>query len=328
LLAKTGCIIYKILDERKEPSMKRILAYAVFSLCLFLTGPPASAAELKTFVSIAPQRYFVQKIGGALVDVSVLVPPGSDPHTYEPKPRQMADLAKSAVYFTVGIDFEKAWMKRIAATNPGMRVVHTDTGIVKIPLPVHHHHEGEGHTHSSKKKTAHSHDTAHRHDHAEAPDPHVWLSPPLVKAQSRTIADALVAADPPNRTRYEENLAAFLREIDTLDADLKALFAGNPGARFMVFHPSWGYFAQAYGLEQVAIEIEGKDPKPAQLKELIRRARAQGVKVVFVQPQFSAKSAEMVAREIGGQVVAVDPLAENWEENLREVGRRFKAAFP
>lgn len=294
------------------------LAFLLTSVWL----PPAEAKQVKAFVSIAPQQYFVQKIGGDMVDVSVLVPPGADPHTYEPKPRQMAELARTAVYFAVGIDFEKAWMKKIAATNPNMRIVDTDAGIEKMALPAHHHEE-KGHTHShGKKKSAHS------HDHAGGPDPHVWLSPPLVKIQARQIADGLIAVDSANRSRYEDNMAGFLREIDALGTELKALFAGSPGARFMVFHPSWGYFAQAYGLEQVPIEIEGKDPKPAQLKELIRRAREQGIKVVFVQPQFSSKSAEMVAREIGGQVVAVDPLAADWADNLREVGRRFKAAFP
>jgi zinc transport system substrate-binding protein len=142
------------------------------------------------------------------------------------------------------------------------------------------------------------------------------------------MAEALIAVDSANRTRYEENLAGFLREIEALDAELKSMFAGSPGARFMVFHPSWGYFAHAYGLEQVPIEIEGKDPKPAPLKDLIHHAREHGIKVVFVQPQFSAKSAEMVAREIGGRVVTADPLAADWAENLREVGRKFKAAFP
>ncbi|MFO7707784.1 MAG: zinc ABC transporter substrate-binding protein [Desulfobacterales bacterium] len=284
--------------------------------------PQAEAKQVKTFVSIAPQQYFVQRIGGELVEVSVLVPAGADPHTYEPKPRQMAELAKTAVYFTVGIDFEKAWIKKIAATNPEMRIVNTDAGIEKMALPAHRH-EGKGHTHSHDNKKS-----AHSHDHAGGPDPHLWLSPPLVKVQAKQIADGLIAVDSVNRTRYENNLADFVREIEALDAELKGLFAGSPGARFMVFHPSWGYFAQAYGLEQVPIEIEGKDPKPAQLTELIHHAREQGIKVVFVQPQFSARSAEMVAREIGGQVVAIDPLAANWAENLRAVGRRFKAAFP
>lgn len=297
--------------------------------CLFMAGSAALAANVKTFVSIAPQQYFVQKIGGDLVDVSVMVPPGSDPHSYEPKPRQMAELAKTALYFAVGIDFEKSWMQKIAATNRGMRIIQTDAGIEKMPIAAHHRREfEEGRTSSdAKKKYVHSHDRAHRHTEG-APDPHVWLSPQLVKTQAQHMAEALIAVDSANRTRYEENLAGFLREIEALDAELKSMFAGSPGARFMVFHPSWGYFAHAYGLKQVPIEIEGKDPKPAPLKDLIHHAREHGIKVVFVQPQFSAKSAEMVAREIGGRVVTADPLAADWAENLREVGRKFKAAFP
>ena len=287
---------------------------------LLLVGQPVLAANVKAFVSIAPQQYFVQKIGGDLVEVSVLVPPGADPHTYEPKPRQMAELAKTAVYFAVGIDFEKAWMKKLAATNPGMGIVHTDEGIVKMALAEQHHE------HAKEPKDAHSHDKAHHHLEG-APDPHVWLSPSLVKTQAKHIADALVAVDSANRSRYEENYTAFMREIDALDAELNSLFADSQGTRFMVFHPSWGYFAQAYGLEQVPIEIEGKDPKSAQLKKLIQHAKEHGIKVIFVQPQFSAKSAETVSREIGGQVMAADPLAGNWAENLREVARKFKAAL-
>jgi zinc transport system substrate-binding protein len=291
---------------------------------------PAHAEQLKTFVSIAPQQYFVQEIGGDLVDVSVLVPAGADPHTYEPKPRQMAELAKTAVYFAVGIDFEKAWIQKIAATNPGMRIVHTDAGIEKMSLAAHSHHDdGKGHRASHDKKGPASDSAQTSHDHREGtPDPHIWLSPPLVKTQARHIAAALAAVDSAHRARYEENLTAFLGEIDALDAELRSLFAASPGVRFMVFHPSWGYFARAYGLEQVPLEIDGKEPKPAQLKALIGHAREQGIKVVFVQPQFSAKSAEMVARDIGGQVTAVDPLAGNWAENLRAVGRTFKSAFP
>ncbi len=300
--------------------MKRIAGVTGSLFWLLMAGHPALAANVKTFVSIAPQQYFVQKIGGELVDVSVLVPPGADPHTYEPKPRQMAELAKTAVYFAVGIDFEKAWMKKIAATNPGMRIVHTDAGIEKMALAEQHHE------HAKETKDAHGHGTTHHH-HEGAPDPHVWQSPHLVKIQAKHITEALAAVDSANRTRYEENYTAFLLEIDALDAELKSLFADRQGTRFMVFHPSWGYFAQAYGLEQVPIEIEGKAPKLAQLKELIHHAKDHDIKVIFVQPQFSSKSAQMVSREIGGQVVAVDPLAGNWAENLRAVGRKFKAAL-
>jgi zinc transport system substrate-binding protein len=281
---------------------------------LALSVLPVEAAVTRAFVSVAPQKYFVQKIGGDLVSVSVLVPAGADPHTYEPKPKQMAELSKSAVYFAVGVDFEKVWLKKIAATSPKLRIVRTDDGIAKIAMTVQYR-DKENHPGHAK--------TGRRH-HAGSLDPHIWLSPALVKIQAEHILNALIAVDPKNRLRYKARYAVFSKEIDALDAELKNTFAGSKGEQFMVFHPSWGYFAEAYGLKQIPIEIEGKDPKPAQLQMLIRHARERGIRVVFVQPQFSAKNAEMVSREIGGQVVYVDPMAENWAVNMREVARKFR----
>jgi zinc transport system substrate-binding protein len=299
--------------------MMRILKQITRIICivvLTLWVSPVEASATRVFVSIPPQKYFVQKIGGDLVSVAVLVPAGADPHTYEPKPKQMAELTKCAVYFAVGIDFEKAWLPRIAGTNPKMRIVHTDDGIKKIIMTDHHH----------DKKSRHGHDKMGHHHHGGTQDPHVWLSPALVKIQAEHIFHALIDIDPDNWMRYKNNYTAFLEEIDILDAELKNLFAGRKGDRFMVFHPSWGYFAKKYDLEQVPIEIEGKAPKPAQLTTLIRYAREHGIRVVFVQPQFSAKSAEMISHEIGGHVVHVDPMAENWAGNLREVARKFVTA--
>jgi zinc transport system substrate-binding protein len=293
------------------------------SVILALFVLPVEAAVTNVFVSISPQKYFVQKIGGDLVNVSVLVPAGASPHNFEPKPRQMAELSKSAVYFAVGIDFEKVWLKKIAAANPKMRIVHTDDGITKISMAGVHDEEKNGHEHLRKSKV----DARAGHDHSSGSlDPHIWLSPSLVKIQARYILDALVAIDPANRSKYEFNSVSFMKEIDELDAELKAFFASRKGGQFMVFHPSWGYFAEAYGLVQVPVEIEGKDPKPAQLQKIIGHARERQIKVIFVQPQFSAKSAELLAREIGGQIVYTDPLTENWAGNLREVARKFGAA--
>jgi zinc transport system substrate-binding protein len=188
-----------------------------------------------------------------------------------------------------------------------------------------HHGEAE-HGH---EKGEHHGEAAHDKDHHEHSglDPHIWLSPPLVKIQARTILAALQEADPGTRSVYEANFKAFATQINRLDADLKKTFAGKTGLQFMVFHPAWGYFAHAYGLQQVPIEIEGKEPKPAQLKELIQHARKNDIKVVFVQPQFSSQSAEVVAREIGGQVAFVDPLAEDWMANLSQVADKFQAAL-
>jgi zinc transport system substrate-binding protein len=300
----------------KVNTIGKLIIGLVWMLLFLPYTMPVWASSVGVFVSIAPQKYFVRQIGGDLVNVSALVPSGADPHTYEPKPRQMVELSKSALYFAVGVDFEKVWLKKIAATHPKMRIIRTDEGIDKIPMTNPHRHEGD--ILKSDKKTRH---------HDGVPDPHIWLAPALVKVQAAHILKALIEADPKNRLPYTAGYDAFLKEVAALDRELKAMFSGRRGEQFMVFHPAWGYFAEAYGLQQVPVEVEGKEPKPAQLQAMILRARERGVKVIFVQPQLSSKSAEMVAREIGGAVVRVDPLAERWDVNMREVARQFRAAL-
>ena len=291
--------------------------------------------KLTVFVSIAPQKYFVQQIAKDLVDVKVMVLPGADPHTYEPKPKQMVAISKAKLYFAIGIEFEKANLGKIVSTNPQIKVVYTDRGIKKIPMATYHHHDEEG-EHDKMAELSeegdHGHekgDSAHEDDHHDhgGLDPHIWLSPPLVKIQAHTIMNALQEIDPSHRALYESNFQLFVSQISKLNNALKAIFADKQGHQFMVFHPSWGYFAKAYGLRQVPVQIEGKSPKPAQLKELIEHAREKNIKMIFVQPQFSAKSAKLVAKEIGGEVAFVDPLAENWSANLYEVANKFKAAL-
>ena len=293
---------------------KRLLIgiFVVSGVFLLIGSTNVQAGKkLAVFVSIAPQKYFVHQIGRERVDVQVMVSPGASPATYEPKPRQMAALSKTAIYFAIGVPFEKNWLKKITAANPNMQVVHTDHGIQKIPMSAHHH---EADHHPEK-------------DHNGEPDPHIWLSPTLVMIQARTIRDALQEIDPGYRSVYETNYEAFAATLAALDAELRNMFADKQGFQFMVFHPSWGYFAHTYGLKQVAVEIEGKDPKPAQLKELIEHAKENEIKIIFVQPQFSSKSAKLVAKEIDAQVVVADPLAQDWSRNLREVVKEFKRAL-
>jgi zinc transport system substrate-binding protein len=311
------------------------LIFIIFVLLYIVTINSYAADKPTVFVTIAPQKYFVQQISKNLVDVQVMVEPGADPHTYEPKPQQMVAISRAKLYFAVGIEFEEANLSKITATNPNLKVIHTDHGIEKLAMTAHHHHEDheKGEHHGEEKhgheKGEHQGEAEHDKDHHEHAglDPHIWLSPPLVKIQARTILAALQEADPVHRSVYEANFMAFTAQLDQLDADLKKTFAGKTGLQFMVFHPAWGYFAHAYGLKQVPIEIEGKEPKPAQLKELIQHARENKIKVVFVQTQFSSQSAEVVAQEIGGQVAFVDPLAEDWMANLRQVADKFQAAL-
>jgi zinc transport system substrate-binding protein len=289
-----------------------ICMLAVTGFCVFSSSTVSRAGQkLDVFVSIAPQKYFVQQIGKERVNVQVMVQPGANPATYEPRPRQMAALSKAQIYFAIGVAFEKVWLGKIAAASSKLRVVHTDHGVQKIPMATHHHPA----EHDSGK------------NHQGEPDPHTWLSPTLVISQARAILNALVDVDSNHRPVYEANTNAFIAELAALDADFRDMFAGQQGREFMVFHPAWGYFAQAYGLKQVPVEIEGKDPKPAQLKALIDHAQKKHIKVIFVQPQFSARSAELIAKAIDGQVIFADPLASDWSDNLRKVAQKFKTAL-
>ncbi|MES0364092.1 MAG: zinc ABC transporter substrate-binding protein, partial [Desulfobacteria bacterium] len=256
---------------------------------------------IKTFVSIVPQKYFVEKIGGDLVDVSVMVLPGNSPATYEPRPKQMVALSRAGLYYAIGVPFEKVWLEKIVAPNIKMLLVHTEEGIEKKSMKADKPHGIK--------------------------DPHVWLSPPLVMVQARNILRGLLKVDPANSSVYEANYKKFIMELVDLDAELRLIFLGKERARFMVFHPAWGYFARAYDLEMVPIESEGKEPKPADLQRLIGKAKEYGIDVVFVQPEFSSKSAGIIAREIGGQTVFANPLALDWARNLKEVAARFKAAL-
>ena len=288
--------------------MNRCFVLPIIIAVILIFCAPA-LGKMTVMVSVPPQKYFVQQICKDLADVQIMVPSGANPATYEPKPRQMAAIAKTRMYFSIGVPFENAWLKKIAAANPEMTLVPTDRGIQKLPMAVEHHHEGA---------------TPHEHGNL---DPHIWLSPSLVGIQARTILEAVQAADPDHQSVYESNYKAFMVQVSNLDAELKRIFSGSSGQRFMVFHPSWAYFARAYGLKQVAIEIEGKEPKPAQLKKLIEHARDDGMRFIFVQPQFSARSAEVIAGEIGARVVIADPLAEDWAANLRAVARKFERAL-
>jgi zinc transport system substrate-binding protein len=287
-------------------SIRKVLLTAAFLLLAGL-GAAVAAAPLPVFVSILPQKQMVQQIGGDWVDVRVMVPPGADPHTYEPRPTQMVALAKTRIYFSVGVPFENSWLPKFAAINHRMEIVATDLGIAKMPMTLDDH-DGEPYAQDPSRL-----------------DPHIWLSPPLIKIMARNIHDALVKADPAHAGQYDRHYAIFLHDLDLLDQRIRHLLADEKGSRFMVFHPSWGYFAQAYGLIQVPIEVEGKAPKPAQLQRLIREARSENIKVIFTQPQFSVRSAQMIAEAIGARVITADPLAADSIEQLYRLAEAIKA---
>ncbi len=277
-----------------------------------ISASETTSEPLDITVSILPQEYFVEKIGGARVEVNIMVEPGASPATYEPKPQQMKALSEAKAYVSIGVPFEKAWMEKIKSANPQMLVIDSAQGIERMEMVAHHHH-GEA-------EAEHNHE----HDHgAETLDPHIWLSPQLVKLQAENIYQGLVKIDPENEANYQANLAQFLSEIDQLDRQIKQNLTGIENRQFIVFHPAWGYFARDYGLEQVSIEVGGQEPSAAELGEIVKEAQEENIKVIFAQPEFSTKSAETIAQEIGGKVLLITPLAPDWSNNLLQVSQTF-----
>lgn len=290
--------------------LARFLGGALLGIGLAL---PAPAQPLEVTVSIPPQRYFVERIGGAAVTVNAMVRPGASPHEYEPTPQQMAALSRSRAYFAIGVEFEKAWLPRFRSAAKGLEVVDTLRGIERLPMAEPRSAGGTP-----------SHDLEHG-----GADPHVWLSPPLVRLQAMNIRDALIRLDPARAAEYRRNHDAFAREVNRIDEAVMAALAGAPPERrrFLVFHPSWGYFARAYGLTELAIEVDGKEPGPRQLAAVIDIARKENIRVIFVQPQFSRKSADAVARALGARIATLDPLAEDWGANLQAAAQALGAAL-
>lgn len=287
--------------------MKKI----VFIFLTIISFLHASKPELS--VSILPQKYFLEKIIKDKYEINVMVKPGASPHTYEPKSSQMKSLVASKVYFYSGVSFEQVWLDKFKQSAKDTMFVDSTDGIEKMEMAKHEHHD-ENEKNSDAKN--HDHENDHEeHDHSGL-DPHVWLDPVLVKIQAKNIYETMVKIDSANADFYKTNYEEFLKEIDALDENIKTILEPYKEKAFMVFHPSWGYFAKRYNLEEISIEIEGKEPKPAELVELMDEAKKHNIKIVFSSPQFSQKSALAISKNIQATVVSIDPLAQNWSENL------------
>ena len=314
--------IYKKFHAR-DPHSPAFLFHLLIRILLLLAagGATAAAAPIPIAVSILPQKHFVEKIAGERVNVMVMVRPGASPALYEPRPGQMIKLHSTAMYFAIGVPFEKTWLPRIVDLNPELPILHTEKGIQKMFMEKHKHREDPE---QKKDFKQHMHDEKHK-----ILDPHIWLDPKLVQIQARNILNGLKRVDPDHTQEYERNFASFIAETTRISQEIRDILAPIPvsGRTFMVFHPSWGYFARAYGLRQFPIESEGKEPGPAELARIIEQGKRLKVRTVFVQKQFSTKSAELIAHGMQAKVVLLDPLAENWDENLLHAARAIASAL-
>ncbi len=258
-------------------------------------------------VSIEPQAFFAGRVGGASVAVQVMVPPGQSPATYEPTPKQMAQLQEAQVYFRIGVPFENRFIGKIESIIGAGKVTDVRQGIDLRPITGHVHQD----------------DTAA----GEQLDPHIWLDPALAKTQARTMASVFEELAPQNKDYYEKNLTRFDNALDSVDAIVRELLAPYQGEAIYVYHPSYGYFLERYGLRQVAVEQAGHEPSARELSELITRAKADSVTTLFVQPQFAQQSVEAIADAIGAKVVELDPLSADYLNNLTLMARRISLAL-
>ncbi len=321
----------------------RLKSIALAVLLVVLTGAVLNAEEkLQVFVSIVPQKFFVEQITGDLAEVDVLVTPGKSPATYSPTPAQIRKLANADVYFRIGVPFENGFMHKVTSIAPDTRVVDTRKGIVLRKMEAHthgddqhdahghdhqkahaqDHHGEEGHAHGADAEHDHHGEAAEDHGHGDTAagrDPHIWMSPVLVKQQAATMTDALGKLAPAHADRFRENYDRFARNLDQLHERLKTLLAPLAGQNFFVFHPAFGYLADAYGLHQIAVETMGRSPKGKELSEFIKLAGREKVRVIFVQPQFDQEAARKIARAVNGAVVSINPLAYHYLDNMKQI---------
>lgn len=279
----------------------------LIGVTIFAFAPTFSSADdkaetdrLRIFVGILPQAYIVEQVGGDYVKVGVLIGPGQSPETFDPTPKDMTRLFEIDAYFQIGLPFETRLIQKASDLVDNFNVVDTRLGIILRTISDHRHedfiHQGEA-------------------------DPHIWLDPELLKIQAQTICQELSRLRPDHTGFFEANLKVLETRLDLVDSTVADLLAPLNGASFFVFHPSYGYFADRYGLKQVAVETGGKEPGAHHLTELIEEARRENVSAIFIQPQFSTKTAEAIAHEIDSRIVILDPLARNCVDNLETMAR-------
>jgi zinc transport system substrate-binding protein len=277
--------------------MKKIFFFLITVLFISCGRNGSDQGNKIITVSIAPFKYFVEEIAGNDFTVNIMVPAGADPHTYEPFPEQINKLRKSAGYISNGyLGFEKNWLDRFYETNPTMKKLSLGDGI--DPLASEHHHEG---------------------GHMEGADPHYWVSPRCAFVIAASVEKFLIELNPLQKQKYETNYQLLISKIQEVDARAKELFSQLSSKDFMIYHPNLAYIARDYGLEEIPVEFEGKEPTPFRMKELIDRARKDNLKTIFVQLEYDTKNAKAIAGEIGAKIILIDPLSENWQKSTMDI---------
>ena len=281
-------------------------SFLIGILLLGCTSQPPKSKNKILFVSILPLKYFADKIAGEGWKVEVTVPPGVGPETYSPTPRQIMRLGEAQAYFSVGyLGFEQAWLEDFRSSNPQLQVFPTSK---RIDLIKDEHHQDE---HKSD------------HVHLQVVDPHIWSSPKTARLIAQNIFDGMMIIDPSNGDAYQKNLNVLMAAIQKVDSTVTQLLAHASSKKFIIFHPALGYFARDYGLEQLAIEFEGKVPSPKHLQNVIETAKSQNIKLILIQKEFDIENAEIIAKETGSKILQIDPLDYNWPDQMIAIAKKL-----
>ncbi|NQU84743.1 MAG: zinc ABC transporter substrate-binding protein [Mariniphaga sp.] len=290
--------------------MKRLLVIILALIVVSCGSEKKSNADKEkpvVTVSILPQKTFIEKIAGNDFKVNVLIPPGASPAAYTLLPSQLIDIANSVAWFRIGyIGFEYSWKEKISQVNTKMEVYDLSEGLDLV----------------AGKKEIHG-----DHVHLRGVDPHIWMSPMMVKEMAKKIRNILSEINPEGADKYMNGYNNFIKEIDELQVDLKSMFQGMDGKTIIVFHPSLTYFAREYGLNQVSLESGGKEPTPQHIKEVVDLAIEQNLRIIYIQSEFDREHARIFAEEINGEIIQVSPLNPNWSENLLEMASIMKDNF-
>ena len=284
----------------------------VFVAIVFVLGAMMLPAQERpvVFVSIPPQAWLVKRLAGDAADVQTLLAAGANPHTYEPTAQQLKKLSGAALYLTVGMPFEVPLAARAAKLNAALAVAPMDTGIAKRGGHAHDH----GHDHGSP---------GHVCAADAGGDPHIWLAPNLMCAMASNTVAALERILPEQREKFSANLEKTLAEIRVTDNAVRGRLDGLTVRTWVVYHPSWSYFAEAYGLTLLAVEEDGKSPSAKHLAGVIRQAQSAGVRTVFTEPQYDKRPVQTLAKQLGARMAVIDPLAKNWPAMMRDVAEKL-----
>jgi zinc transport system substrate-binding protein len=254
-------------------------------------------------VSILPQKYFVEKIAGDKYHIVVMIPPGSGHENYDPTPSQLIQLSDAVVYFRNGyLDFENTWVEKFIENYPDLKFINLSKGLDLMETMDTDHHHG-------------------------SIDPHTWMSPTSVKEMARTIFETFVEIDNKNKEFYSINYSAFRSELDSLESYVIDKFRNSGLKSFIIYHPALTYYARDFGLKQYAVEMEGKTPSAYHIRALTDIANRENIRAILIQKQYDKSRAETLALETGCKIIEIDPLNENWGQEILDITNNLSSAF-